>query len=418
MENIGLIVVCAISVFALLGLVIGLVKGFTKVKSWANEYLLTAVITIPLGVLIQKTLGGKTEGFAAVLPVILTFGIAVVLLVLFALLSKGVAKGLEKGILSHQEMERYKQQEEMQENNEQILDALDAKDKAAYKRLSKRKFKQKEGGWGAVNRILGGLTLAVKAVTVSGLLVALVMFVLDLGQFGFVQEKLSSLYAGGVWDFFKPYLFDFLIIGVLYLCLRRGFSSGISSAVWVLVVLALVGGAGYASYYMVFSTSAFTSAATAFDANCVSQWFASLAETMEGVGITTLMIAQWIITAGIFLILLIIVILIAVFVPRLIDAAREGAAFRVADGILGAVVITAVVMGIFFFLGGMLQTASELDFMLRFNTYFEGSGVARHLYTDNVLVTLNWMPVNLADWLAPAGEVPEPEGWKSLIPIL
>lgn len=332
MENIGLIVACVIGVFGLMGLLIGLVKGFTNVKSWANEYLLAAVITIPFGVLFKKTFGGESEGFGAVLPVILTFAVAVALLILFALLSKAIRKGLEKGISSHQDLERYKQQEEMQENNDQILDALDAKDKAAYKRLSKRKFKQKEGGWGAVNRILGGVTLAVKAVTIVGLLVAAVMSVLDIGQFGFVQENLASLYAGGVWDFFKPYLFDFFLIGILYVCLLRGYSSGIFSAVWVLVVLALVVGAGYASYYMVFSTSAFTSAATAFDTNCVSQWFAGMAETMEGAGITTYMVAQWIITAGIFLLLLIVVILIAVFVPRAIDAALSVLCARLTNG--------------------------------------------------------------------------------------
>lgn len=392
--NYDVIMLCCIGVFGLIGFIVGLVKGFTRVKSWANEFVLAAIFTILLGNVIEKGLGGKSDGFEAILPAVLVFALALGFLIVLALLSAAVRNGLNKGIEKHKLLIHYKQYDAVQANTDDILDALDAKNKRAYKRYSRRKFKQGGGFWGFTNRLFGGITLAVKAMLIVGLLVAAFLVGYDL--FGLnVLTLLDDIYTGWLWSFCKPYLFDFFVVGVLLVCLRSGFKSGLCSALWTLVVIGMVAGAGFIAYNAVFVNTTFDGAAAAFNENCVSQWFSSFGETE-----LTLTVSKGIITAGIFLVLLIIVILVGVLVPKFIDAAREGTAFRVIDGVFGAVAALAIVMGILLFLFGILQTASGLEFMQNFDTYFEKSGIARYVYSDNVLINLNFMPIDLSKWLS------------------
>lgn len=393
------IILCCIGGFALIGFIIGLVKGFTKVKSWANEYVIATAVTIPLStqVVDKIDMTGVEETVAKILPACVVLVLAVIALLLVMLISHIVRAGLNKGIAHHRQLVGYKQTEKQKEHNEEILDALYSKDKTKYNKLAKRKYRQGGGGFGFLNRLFGGITLAIKAATVVSLIAVIVFAFTDMLNIAALPEYIQNLYSSKLWVFIKPYIFDTVVIGLIFVCIRSGFSGGITSVLWKLVVLALVCGAAFGAYYLVFMSGAFDSASTAFDANVVSGWFANV--DLGEYEVNTYGLAQLIITAGVFVLFLIVVIILAIFVPKFIYTARESATYRVIDGILGAIVAVAVMLAVLYFVGGLLLTAHDLSFMEQFNGYFEGSGVAKYIYTENLLMHFKLMPINISDWL-------------------
>ena len=201
-----------------------------------------------------------------------------------------------------------------------------------------------------------------------------------------LYEALGGIYSSSIWAFFKNFIFDFLLVGILMVCIKSGYSSGISSAVWTLVVIGLIGGAGYLSFHLSTTVPSFVSVTGNLETKLADK-LAGVAGILEGVGLTTLKLCEILIGIGIFALMLVAVILIAVFVPRLIDRARDSVIVRSIDGVFGAIVFTAVCFGIIFMLGAVLKTIYEVQFMDVFNAYFEKSGIATWIYDKN--------PVNL-----------------------
>lgn len=398
MDNVEMILLIVIAAFAVIGLITGLAKGFTNVKSWGNEFVLTAVITIPLGnVVADITWGNSKSGPALTLGIVIA--IAVVCLLILMLFSQCMRCNIASGIEKHKKYVSYQQHDDVADNEELILEAVYNQDKKSYKHYSEVKFKQSGGGWGVWNRILGAITLAVKSALTVSIAICVFLMMFDLCGLQIQGLELELLQTGVVWGFIKNYIFDFILIGVLMACIRCGFHSGISLALWSLVVIGLIAGAAYLSWHLVFNAGVFDNAAAAFNENCVEGWFGNLT-SMGSLNFSTLNIAKWIITAGLFVLFLVVVILIAIFGPRFIEGARSGATFRIVDGIIGAICAAALVFAVLLFVGGILGTASELDFMQNFNTYFEKSGFARFFYTDNPLVALGAIPFDLAKYLS------------------
>lgn len=384
MDIVSIIIVSLIALFAVIGAVTGVAKGFTQVKSWAVEMLLAGVISIALSKLFSSKLDDGT------VKAILSLGICLVLVCLLMLVFVILRKRLSKSIEKRKQKWYYEHYDEIEGNTEQILSALGKEDTKTYNKLTKRKFRQSGGAWGVVDRVFGGVTLAIKGAVMSGIFFAVVLAVLDFSRLpaegGALYEALGDIYSSSIWAFFKNFIFDFLLVGILMVCIKSGYSSGISSAVWTLVVIGLIGGAGYLSFHLSTTVPSFVSVAGNLEAKLADK-LAGVAGILEGVGLTTLKLCEILIGIGIFALMLVAVILIAVFVPRLIDRARDSVIVRSIDGVFGAIIFTAVCFGIIFMLGAVLKTIYEVQFMDVFNAYFEKSGIATWIYDKN--------PVNL-----------------------
>lgn len=406
MDIISIVLIVCIAVFAVIGLIVGLVKGYSRVRSWASEYLLAGVVSIALGVVITKY-----SSLANYINGAITFGVSIVCVVLFIGLCAGVRKFMKVRIERRRQLSYYKNYEEQEDNTEKVLAALDSDDKESYKKYSRRKFSQSGGGWNALDKIFGGITLAVKGAVLAGVIIAIALTVIDFTTLAADGGKLNALfgpiYQSSAWEFFKPYLFDFFIVGILTICIKSGYASGISSALWTLFVLAMVGGAAMLSWYLAFNVQEFVTVAEALGSNLESV-LANAQPVMDTLGITAVTVAQYIITAGLFILMLVVIILIAIFVPKLIDKARDGKAFSIIDGILGAIFLTVVVFAILFALGAVVQSLYDYEFMEVFNAYFDKSYIAKFIYGNNILCELNLINIPVDSWLTKQPEV-EPE---------
>lgn len=78
--------IIAAALIFVIALVVGLVKGYTKTKTWATEYLFTVILTVLIYSLAD--LSGMEDRWAAALKV----GTAVVFILLFAFVRRGQSR--------------------------------------------------------------------------------------------------------------------------------------------------------------------------------------------------------------------------------------------------------------------------------------------------------------------------------------
>ena len=388
---IGIIIMALMGLFALIGLIAGSVKGFTKVKSWAVELILTGVITIGVSNMWLKQIGGAVPGFV-------TLSIAVALICGLMLLFGIFRKLLSKRIEYRKQIAYYKQYDEIEDNTEQILGALGSEDKKEYKKLTKKKFKQSGGVWSVIDRITGAVVLAVKGVVIAGFIAVFILLIVDFSRLAEAGRSLNSLFGGiyetATWANLKNYVFDFLILGVLTACIKCGYSGGIVSSLWSLTVLGLVAGGAYLSFWLTFNVSEFLPAAEG-----LSTHLEGVGSMLEMIGLNALSLAKIILGLIIFVFILVAIIIFAKFMPKLIDKARDGAAFCIVDGIFGAIVSTVIVTAILLVFGAVINSLYDLEFMEIFNAYFEKSGVATYFYDNNILNELGLLTdLPIKDW--------------------
>ena len=353
MNIIGTIILILVIAATVLGFIIGLCKGFAKVNSWGVEFALTALIT--------TLVGGAMAKEATVAKGIATVIIAVALLLLFSLFSSLIRKGF-----------------------------------ASSKRKKIARGKRRSGPSGFFDSVFGGVTLAVKGFVLAGVVSAFVLVALDLSQFAFVTESMADIYANPSWLTFKPMMMDFFYVGLITLAVKCGYSGGISNTVWGLLVLGMAAFAAFAAYHLAFNVESFQGAV------------GGLARVFAGEGEITdmsLTIARWALTAGLFLLMLVVVILIGIFGSKLWGAARNSKVFCAIDGVLGALFASAIVLGILLVLGNIVQPlAADLEkfpFMAQFTSYFETSGVATYFYNNDLLTLMGLQPLlPLAEWLS------------------
>ncbi len=397
MDYIGIIVLVVLLVAAVIGFFVGIGKGFLKMSSWSNEFVIATLGAILIGSLLGEEMQGTW------LASVIILGAAVVLILVFMLISASFRKGFAKGIASHQRKLGYRMSYAFDENEQSIMDALDRNDTRAYKQATKesrKKFKKGRGGWGAWDRIFGAITGAVKYFVVMALIITSVLVVLDLANItiddtAINTEYLYAIFENDTWLAVQPYIFDFFFVGIIYACIRRGYKSGVASALWTIIVIALVIGSFVGAYWLVFKTESFNGMATGLSNNAILTLIEGATEEVGE------MIAKIIIMIGMAIIFLIVTILLAIFVPRGIDAARETKVFRFFDGIFGTIILTAIVVGILMFVFGMLYTLSSIDnlppFFENLFVYFDGQ-VSGCFGPNNILNILDVMPINLAEY--------------------
>lgn len=363
------------------GAVAGTFKGFTKVKSWAFELLLVGVIAIPLGGLVASSLGGGVASGAV------TLGIVIILIIVFLIVFACLRKMFKKHIQRRKTYEYYSQFEERESNEEQILQAIEEDDKKQFKKLTKRKFRQKSGVWGVLDRILGAFTLAIKGAVICGLTVAVVLAAVDFTRLAQEGAMLSGVFAdtlnSDIWLHLKNYLFDFIIILIISSSIKAGYAHGLSGWVWSVCVLGMVAGAGFLSWSLA-SSAEFAGSVNSLSGK-LNETLGGAGEMLEGAGVSVDLIAQLIITLLLFLLMLVAVILLAVFVPKLLKKAREGVIFHAIDGALGSVLLTAFTVAILLLVGTVINSMHDVAFMQVFNAYFEKSAIATYFYDNNIL---------------------------------
>ncbi|MDE7265411.1 MAG: hypothetical protein K2N52_03985, partial [Clostridia bacterium] len=384
MNLIGLAIICPILSFAVIGGVIGACKGFTRVKSWGVEFILTGIIAIPVAGLISS----KMKSGAAVAGGFISFAVAIFFIGLFMFLFWLFRKLLEKRIEKRKQMSYYSKYIENEQNTVKILSALAAEDMKEYKKLTKHKPKQSGGAWSVLNRVFGALTLAIKGIVIAGIVAAAFLALVDFTRLahegGKLYVLLGKLFESGSWLFFKKYLFDFAVIGILMVCIKAGYSSGISSTLWTGVVIFMVIGAGMLAVYFAFKVNDFVTVAHALD-NHLADKLSSVSAILQQMKLSTLFVSQSIIALGLFVLMLVPVILIAVFVPKFIDMARSGKIFRSIDGVFGAIALTTVILAVLLIVGAIINSVHDFDFMNVFNAYFDKSGIATYIYDNNIL---------------------------------
>ncbi len=376
--------IIAASVILVAAFVIGLVRGFIKSGSWATEYLFAVIFSVLIFTFAD--LSGMNEWIASALKV----GVTAAILLLFAFLSSRAKAFLKKCVASAQKRSYYEQYGDREENTLQILDAIETGDAKEYRRLTKRKFKEKRGVAGVLDRIFGGITQVIKAAVILWLVAAFVLVVLDFTQIPSIVGYLDGVYSSGVWEFFSQIVMDVFVIGIMFVALRRGYRSGVFSALWSLFVIALIAGAAVLSYWLCFNVEAFISTAQGLNGS-ISGFTQAIADgaSLAGLDITSQQVAQGVLTGIIFVVLFIVVIIVGVVVSGAISRAREGKAVAVVDGVLGAAVLFVLVTVIMLFAGAVLFTLEDVPAMEIFNTYmYNGekyAAIASVFYGENPL---------------------------------
>lgn len=342
-----------LGVFVLIGFISGLVHGYAKMQSWAGQYAISAIVTIAISSALSNS------GMDSMVVGIIAIACAVVLLLVCMALS-GIIKASIK------------------------------------KSLKKREANfRKKGFTGVVNRLFGAVALAIKACVIFMIVAVPVLIVLDFAQLNGL-ELLASVYDSAFWLALKPVAFDLILIGVINLAIRHGFARGIATSLWSLIVFALVVGSGFLAYHLVFNTETFGSAILALS-DKVAGWFGDI----EALANLTDAITKWILTAGLFLLLFIVVLVASLFTSRVISFARIGSGFYVIDGILGAIVAVIIAIAVMLLLGYLISPLYGLDFMEPFDAYLEASTFAKYFYQNNILIEMGvpvLLPLN--EWLS------------------
>ncbi|MDE7453837.1 MAG: hypothetical protein K2N22_05450 [Clostridia bacterium] len=376
---------------------IGAFKGFTRVRSWGVEFILTGLLAIP----IDRLITSKLKGSAAIPAGFVSIVVAIIFIGLFMFLFWLFRKLLDRAIEKRKQKSYYSKYFENEQNTVKILGALAANDMKEYKKLTKHKPRQSGGVFSILNRVFGGVVLAIKGIVIAGILSAALLVVIDFTELaqegGSMYALLGKTYANGSWLFFKKYLFDFLIIGILMACIKAGYSSGVSSSVWSVVVIGLVIGAGALAIHFAFGVKSFVTAAEALNEH-LSGKLSSITGLLEQMKINPVVISKAIIALGLFVLMLVPVILIAKFVPEFIDIARGGKIFKTVDGVLGAIALTLTVLVVLLIVGVVVNSLQELEFMEVFNAYFVKSGLATYFYDYNLLAQFG-LKLNLAQYL-------------------
>jgi len=384
----SIILICLIVFCAVIGGLVGALKGFIKVKSWGVEFLLTALIGVPITGLITNKTGASTVGG------FVSLGIIILLIVLFMILFQIFRRLLSRRIDKYLQYNYYSHYIENEQTTAMILGAINGEDKKEYKKLVKEKNKKKRGVWGILDRVFGGVTLAVKGVAIAGILSCIILVLIDFTRLaqdgGALYGMCGKVYESGVWKFFKKSVLDFILVAILMVSIKSGYANGLSSSLWTFIVIFLVVGAAALAYYLAFKVDDFLPAAEALE-NSMSGTLSKVESVLEKAKLTTLNVAQGIIAVGMFVLLLVVVILIAIFVPRLIDMARESKIFLMADGILGATFMTLIILALLLVVGAVANSIHDAQFMNVFNAYFEKGKVATYIYDNNLLNSMGML---------------------------
>lgn len=366
--------ICGIVVLTVLGVLAGAVRRYTRTSVWGLTVLLTFV-TIFVTVLFV----GKSNEYYVYIISGVTVGSFILWTILLSILGKAL-KAAKQARRAYNEMSV---RDRLDEIDAGMRDAVERKDKREYRRLKARRNSVSSvstGAGGVLDVIFGGISGGVNWGVAASVLVLLALTLCDFSFRVFpvptdnvVAQFFSDVLATDLWTGWgRHWVLDIVLLCILCGTFRIGYRAGISTFLCAIVIIGLIGVAGYSSYLIAVSPSC------SGLVNSVSDGMLSaLPAQLEAYKHT---ISVGIITAVVFVLLLIVVIVIGILLPKLVDRLRENAAFNVIDGCVGAVVLFGVVFGLLLVIGAV--TYSLLDVAI-VDRYFEYSRVADMFYKLN-----------------------------------
>lgn len=399
-----IIILGGIAAAAVLGLFIGFGKGFTRVNSWGLEFVIATAVVLALGGVIGKVGDG-------IVPGVLMLGLTVVALIVLKILSGGLRGLFRKG--KKRKMARADAEEadefdieDVDEDDDGMNDSMDEDELEEYEPASKKKGKKKKrkianseirGACGIVDRIFGAIALAVKGAVIMTLIFSLALVLIDLIQIEAVTNVVKDIYAGELWKLLKPRVMDLFVVAIIFLCVKSGYASGFSQTLWSILVIGMFVGAGFVSWNLAFNSPSFAGAAQSLTNKL--ETFAFLEKIKDVVPLLT--IAKSILTVGVFVLLVVVILILKAFVPRIILWARDSDVVYFIDGVFGAIFATTVVLAVVIFIGYALQPISDLEMLAKFTSYFSESQLAKYIYGDNIILAgglIKELPIR--DWLS------------------
>ena len=387
--------IIAVCVLAAIGLIVGFCFGYIRMSFWGGT-----VVGATLICFVVDKAGFIPEDYqwGGMVMLGVALGTVIVLTLLFTLVRRYIVRQVEE----RRKLSSYRLHDEKEANDERILIALDKKDKKAYRKYASRRFTPKRGAWGAVDRVFGALTLTINIFAALAVIASLALVVIDSAGLADSVSFLDSVYSNAFWQGQGSALaIDMIIIALMCMCVRVGFNGGILSTLSVVIILGLLGGAGYLAYHLAFNTGWFNDAAAgAYNSLLSGLITPDIQNTLDGVNITAEVLGKIIIAVGLGVILLIPAIIISVFVPRAFDKLRVFDTVSAIDGAIGAAVLTAVVFGVLVFLGALVWQVSDLKGFEIFNQYMAGTHVACGLYNNNEIASLEFITnLPLREWV-------------------
>ena len=381
-----LYLICGIGALAAVGAIAGAFRRYTKVSVWGLSVVVTLAALYIVSALVES---GDEYYFYIVTGA--GVGAFLIASAIFAAISKWISSARE----AKRNYNLVKVTDEVNEIDELMLDAVDKNDKKKYKKLLARKDKLLKVGTGA-----GGVFDVILGVTSGAVNGAVAAFAL-VSFFLIVSEMLVGILPASAFDDFikeavahdfwvtfgKKLALDSLLVCLLCGSFRVGYRAGLCSFLCIVVILGLIGGAGYSSY-IIASGDICSGLVTSISDGLL----ANLPEAMAEFRPT---LAVWILTALFFLIMLVIIIIIGIFLPRLVDKLRESKVFMAADGVLGALVLLAVVFGLLMAVGGITYALGSSAEFTKLTGYTDASVLGNCLYKHNPLQSVFDSLVNL-----------------------
>lgn len=366
-------VISGICVLAAIGAIVGAFRRYTRTSVWGLSVLLTFV-----GLAITAAVIDKEYKYYSYVTAGVTVGVFLIATLLFSL----IGKILKTAKNSKRDYNALKVKDELDEVNDKLISSVESGDKHEYKRLVKQRKKLDKvstGVGGVFDVVLGAVSGAVNAAVAA---CALVLAALMISQFAIsvlpetsINDFISDLLEAPVWlDWGKKWVLDILLICVICACFRVGYNVGLSSFLSIVIILGLVALAGYGSF-MIASSELCSALVASLSDGLLSGLPASAGDLKPT-------IAKGIITAVLFVIMFVVIVIVGLFLPRLVDRLHSTGVYMAIDGVLGAVVMLAIVIALLLFAGGItysLTSFPELD------KYFDYSKFADCFYSLNPL---------------------------------
>lgn len=365
----AIFLIVAFCLITALGALSGSFRRFSKVSLGGIIVLLSLALERIIGGAIQK----NTNGYGIIIIVV-----SVCLVLLFTLVFNILRNLFKKAVDDRKTISHYKNADDVEECEAYIMDALDKNDKKAYKEARKKlkKIKDKAGVWGILDVVFGGVEGAINAAVLSSCVIMCFLAFVDLSSIGALTSICSSSLSSGIWNnFASSIVVDISLLGILYVSIQAGYKSGLSSTLCILIVLGITVCFGIGSWVIA-------------DTKCPGFVDKIQNGLLKGAlsGNIGEIVSKIIVALILFLMSLVVVVLIAIFLPKLVERLRKNKIFKAVDGVIGAIVSCLLIFGIFLVIGALaFNLFNGYDIAKPFEFYFNKAFFGSGLYDKNLI---------------------------------
>ncbi len=389
------IAIGVIGVIALIGFIVGAVKGVRRISwgafVWAG---ICALFVLLNNLLAEKLSVGSLGAFsntpsqtqALISSALIAVGVTLALLIVF---------GILRAIARPKRVAENNYYQNTYGNNRRELSPLGEEYDDDYEDDYPREEIVDKSKPCAFSRILGGLISAVNAAVVTATLVGLALLILGMTPLygGALKDFYALAWVDSLYAFLKAYGVDFLLIGIIALYIRRGWRVGLFGGLRsILATLGRVAAVGLA-FYLPFSASA-TGGGVLGVVGKVSAFFGGLMEGFLGaLGAKVCLVIGQIITGVILLVIFLLLIWLFVWIfDRLADVSAEAGALGVIDGILAVIVYIALALVVCALIGATLYLLNYYDLVaLRGGLFSEDSQLIERIFASCDSYLSGWL---------------------------